>query len=409
MNRSAVTSRASFLAAGATLATAGALLSPAAAVAAAPPAPTRLHVSTSAGGASLTWSATGAGHFQIQQAADRSFHTAVRSYTDRDGRDRQFSPPSVTGGATYYWRIRAFSGSSASRWSAPVTARISDALLPLRVATYNVIESSADGSVESGNRIAPWSQRAPGVVSLLRQSGASVVGIQEAAGWVSNVRGPRQADDIVSRLGSPWVLARTEVPPNEPHYFRTGVYIAYDASRYAAVAGGGHWNIGNTRWAAYQLLQDRATGARFLFTSTHETTLGGRSGDGERQTETKNLISDATGYAASYGQVPVIYVGDFNSHDGRNHVFDGPGQAMRAAHIADAFKAAAARSNASYDSANMYMRTPPKAARSIDRIFAPAGVGIVSWRLTINLKNGRFAGVIPSDHNPLSADLTLPY
>jgi endonuclease/exonuclease/phosphatase family metal-dependent hydrolase len=409
MTSFAMTSRAAVLASGAALATAAGLLAPDLALAAAPPTPTRLHVSTSTGGASLTWSASGAGHFQIQQASDRGFRTNVHTYTDRDGRDRQFSAPSITPGSTYYWRIRAFSGSSASRWTAPVSATVTDPLLGVRVASYNVIESSADGSIESGNRIAPWSQRVGGVVSLLRQTGASVFGLQEAAGWVGGVRGARQADDVVSKLGRPWVLARTEVPPNEPHYFRTGVYVAYDGSRYAAVAEGGHWNIGNTRWAAYQLLQDRVTGARFLFTSTHETTAGGSSGDSLRQTETKNLIADATRYAASHGSVPVVYVGDFNSHDGHNHVFDGPGQAMRAAHIADAFKSAVTRVNAGYDSANLYLRTPPKTGRSLDRIFAPAGVGIASWRLTINLKNGKFVGVIPSDHNPIAADLTLPY
>jgi len=183
----------------------------------------------------------------------------------------------------------------------------------------------------------------------------------------------------------------------------------YDDNRYRAIASGGHWNIGNTRWSAYQLLQDRASGARFLVTSAHEATGNGTSADTTRETETKNLIADASAYARAHGSVPVIYAGDFNSNDGHTHVFDGPGVATRAAHIADAFKSGASRVNARFNSANLYLRTPPADGRSIDRIFAPAGVGVASWRLTIDLSNGRFVGVIPSDHNPIAADLTLPY
>ena len=47
-----------------------------------------------------------------------------------------------------------------------------------------------------------------------------------------------------------------------------------------------------------------------------------RPADSQRQTETKNVIADATSYAGSHGHVPVIYAGDFNSHDGHNHAFE---------------------------------------------------------------------------------------
>lgn len=393
--------------AAATMAVVG--LSPAA-QAATPATPSGLRVANSSAGTYLTWTAGGGSTgFQVQQATDGRFTQNVRIYADRDGRDRQLTPTGVTKGRTYYWRVRAMAGSAASPWSIKVHAAPVTDELKLRVVSYNVIENSADGTYESGNRIAAWSQRVPGVVTLLRQSGAGVIALQEAAGWIAQVKGPRQADDVAARLGSNWRVAVTEVLPSQPGYFRTGVYILYDASRYNAVAAGGHWNIGNTRWSAYQLLRDRASGVTFLMTSAHETTLTGSAGDSARETETRALIADATGYARSHGAVPVVYAGDFNSNDGHSHVFDGPGVATRAAHIADAFKSAASRVNARYDSANLYLRTPPAAGRSIDRIFAPPGVGIASWRLGLDLSAGKFVGVIPSDHNPLAADLTLPY
>jgi hypothetical protein len=65
--------------------------------------------------------------------------------------------------------------------------------------------------------------------------------------------------------------------------------------------------------------------------------------------------------------------------------------------------------NQRYNSANLYLRTPPAAGQSIDHIYAPAGVAVRSWQVVLTLVNGRFVGVIPSDHNPVVSDLIFPY
>lgn len=397
------------LAALGTVAATAAVFAPAPAEATTPATPSNVHVASSHAGTYLTWSAGSAGHFQIQQATDSRFRYNVRTYLDRDGRDRQLTPYALSAGHTYYWRVRAFIGSTGSHWSSSVHAVVYRHEQRVRVLTYNVIENSADGTYESGNKIAPWSQRVVPIVALIKQAAPSVIGLQEAAGWVSYYKGPRQVDDVASRLGSSFIVAHTEVRPGEGTWFRTGVYIIYNSTAWRAAAAGGHWNIGNTRWAAYQLLQNRSTGATFLFISTHLTAASGSSGDSARETEMKNLITDATNYSNGHAHAPVVYAGDFNSHDGHNHAFDGPGIATRAAHIADAFKSAQARSWTQYDSANMYMRTPPAAGRSIDHVYAAPRVAIVSWRQYLKLSNGQFVGVIPSDHNPIASDLVLPY
>jgi hypothetical protein len=39
----------------------------------------------------------------------------------------------------------------------------------------------------------------------------------------------------------------------------------------------------------------------------------------------------------------------------------------------------------------------------------PPGVGVRRFEVVASLTSGRYVGVIPSDHNPVAADLVLPY
>lgn len=283
----------------------------------------------------------------------------------------------------------------------------------IRVGTYNVIENSADGSTENGSRIAPWSQRVPGVVHYIAASGATVVAIQEAAGWVGpkcsyRHLGTRQVDDIAHRLGGGWRVSATEVRPCLPGWMRTGVYILYRNDVWSG-SSAGQWNINTSsspRWGVYQVLTHRATGARLLFVSAHLTTGAGRSMDNARERQTQNLISDATRYAGSHGGMPIVYAGDFNSHE--LHHPDGPALAMRAAHNPDTIHAAASFTNRKYNSANGYQRRPPADGHSIDHIYVSSHVGVPAWRLWLDLHSGMFRGVIPSDHNLLTADVAIP-
>jgi endonuclease/exonuclease/phosphatase family metal-dependent hydrolase len=105
--------------------------------------------------------------------------------------------------------------------------------------------------------------------------------------------------------------------------------------------------------------------------------------------------------------VPVVYLGDFNSHE--RNVVDGPGVAFRAAGHVDADEVAQGKVNAQYNSANQYLRVPPASGLHIDHVYVPQGVAVRRWELRLNLTAGSFVGVIPSDHNPVLADVVLPY
>jgi len=274
--------------------------------------------------------------------------------------------------------------------------------------TYNILELSADGHHEGSGVVAPWSERKPAAAALIRRADPDVIAIQEGCDWVGRPRGKRQVDSLRAALGGVYALAHTERSPNLPHYFRTGVYILYKKAEYRAYGHSWHWALGNRRWAAYQLLENRRTHARFLFVSTHLLVGNGAPNDRRREQETKTLLHKAGRFARAH-HVPVIYAGDFNSDSDGHHAFNGPAIAMRQADFTNALKVAKSRTRASYNSANQYERRPPRAGDDIDYVFASRRVTVKSWRLVMRLAHGHLVGVIPSDHNPVLATLSVPY
>ena len=270
--------------------------------------------------------------------------------------------------------------------------------------TYNVEEASSTG-MEGGEQIAPWSARRAGAAALIREARPDVIAVEEAAAWVGPIQGHggvRQIDDL-RRLLPGYALATTETPPSEPGYFRTGVYILYRSAYLHPVGTGGHWNVGYTRWAAYQQFQT-STGTQFLFTAAHLLVGSGRANDDRRATETANLIALSTRRA---GGLPVVYGGDWNSDTARSHAYDAPSVVMHAHHNVNTRYAARRTYNERYDSANQNMRRPIAAGQSIDGIYTSPGSVVTSWSVVLHLRNGAFVGTIPSDHNPVLAAITI--
>jgi len=277
--------------------------------------------------------------------------------------------------------------------------------------TYNVLEANTAGQRESGRRLASWSRRRAGVVALIRSRRPDVLAVQEAASWIGTPQGyggTRQVDDLVQALGPGYALAATETPPWVHYYRRTGDYLIYRKAAWTARPTAGHWDLGDGRWAAYQVLQSRTTGARVLAISTHLAAGAGAGYDLVRQRQTQRLLHDAAAVAGP-AHLPVIYAGDLNSDVNRNHAFDGPGRAMRAAGVVDAEKVAQHQTNGAYNSANLNLRLPPRVDQSIDYVYAGPGIAVGSREVALDLVRGRFPGVIPSDHNAVLAVAYVPY
>ena len=371
-----------------------------------PAVPTGLTVTSNSKGTYLTWKSGAATGYEIAEGTDPGLTMNRRNYRIRGGLLRQFTPYGMVKGRTYYFRVQALNGTTGSGYSALVSTVKMTNQQRLSVMTYNILRAASDGSVAGGQVIAPWSQRQYGAAGYIKQASPDIVGVQEGASWAYGVvKGPRQVDTLVTALGGAYRLARTEIPPTEPGYRRIGNYILYKPTTYQTVGTGWHWTMPSGHFAAYQGLQNRVTGARVLFVDVH---MGVENTDAVRLSDMKWLMSTASNYAASL-RASVIYAGDFNSTVNRYHVYDGPSVAARAANVADGLDSAQWLGNQRYNSANGYSRIPPAFGQSIDHVYAPPGVALVSWRLLLNLSAGKFVGVMPSDHNPLVADMTIPY
>lgn len=380
-----------------------------------PDAPTALAATSNAGrGLYLTWSAAAQTSYRIQQATNSAFSQNLVTYLMR-GSSHQFTPSGLSQGSTYWFRLRSMTINTPSSWSAPASAVEQSGSQVVRVMTYNVQTTDADGTTEGDGTVAPWSQRVVGAAKLVNEVQPDVVALEESAGFTDGDcnpprqlgdKAPIQADDLAAHIGG-YQVADTEVFPCGSHYFRTGVNIIYNPGTVTPVGAGGHWNVDSAtaRWAAYQLFHKGA--ATFLFVAVHERVGGGSAGDQSRVDETNTMIDDARSYAAAHGNAPIVYAGDFNSNS--LHPLDGPAVAMKSANHADASDVAQVLVNSKYDSANDDERTPPAFGHSIDHIYAPPGVAAYSWRLVMDLTNGKFVGVIPSDHNPLVGDVVVPF
>lgn len=377
-----------------------------------PAKPTGVTATSVKGSISITWGGGAASGAQVQHATNSGFTAGVKTYT-LTGTGRQLTAIKLRSGTPHWFRVRSRNLSTPSAFTAAIRATPSGRTQDLRVMSYNILTLSSDGGKAPGGTISPWSQRKPVMVRYINSVKPDLIGIQEGASWTGAVRGPRQVDDLLRSLGtSSYGLARTETPPNEPYYFRASSYILYKKATYAPVGAGGHWDIGKmpeggSRYGAYQVMQHRASGAKVLFISTHLYTPGGATGDKLRQQETQTLISKAKAHAAKNGGVPIIYAGDYNSHE--LHPLDGPAVAMNSARVADTFWVSPIFANKQYNSANQYYRTPPAFSDNVDHIYASPGVAVRAWSQVLQLKSGKFVGAIPSDHNAVLADLTYGY
>ena len=318
-----------------------------------PAAPSNVHIVNGSTGTYLTWNPQTTGNgFVVTQATNVAM-TQSRILRNVAGANYQYAPYGVTKGVRYYFQVRARNVNTLSSNSGQVSAVIAAQQTSLRVLTYNLLESTFDGTKEGDGTVASWRSRRVGAAALIRRASPDVVGVQEAAAWMTSNHGyggERQVDDLLKLLPG-YRLARTETPPTEHFYMRTGVYILYKPSTVRPVGFGGHFSIGDTRFGVYQELQSTSSNAKFLFVSTHVYAGSGAHYDTMRENETRSLYQQSEAIAAR-DHVRVVWAGDFNSDINAHHAFDGPGIVMRSEHNTDAEAVAIHRYSARYNSAN---------------------------------------------------------
>jgi hypothetical protein len=378
-----------------------------------PPKPTTLTAVSGSSGTYLTWHSKPVTGSVIEQATDSEFTQGLRTYRI-NGPNKRFTPFGLTDGTTYYFRVTGVNNRMQSPTSKPTSVTVGSHESPLRVVSYNSLISSSDGVKHPGSTQAPFADRRNGQLWLLNQSNADVIAIQEASSCLQQGTGQgcyRQVDSLADGLAPRYTLDDTDASADGPNRY-AGNYIFYDSSVVTPVGAGGHWIIGNpsaSRYAQYQIFRTNATGATFLFVTTHLDASHGASWDRTRGIQTQSMINQSRAYAASAGVTSIIYTGDYNSFPGEFDRVDYPGNDMRNAGFLDGIQVAASRTNAQYNSINGLFRTPPQGRGSADHVFVSPGIGVQSWGELLHLSGGQFVGTIPSDHNPIVSSVLLPY
>jgi endonuclease/exonuclease/phosphatase family metal-dependent hydrolase len=424
------------------------------AVTAAVPVPQNVRVTDSGSTSlSLAWTASeGAQVYRVASSKTPDF--AVATWT------RSYTPAvNLTGldsDSTYYVKVRVINsdGTVVTLYSTPISTRTDPAStippsaagpVDIRVGSFNVVTVSGD-TAASGNRHT-WKERRPTVIKQILGEDVDVVGVQEANQsytFASRlVDGGTQFLDLKNGLNS---AGGTYALTNENSYncvnpttsykcvykdqgASGGDRILYNTSTLELVSQGSyqyqHQNATTptvTYALAYAVLRVKATGAKFLFTTTHldppDRTV--------RVAQWHELINKVN---ALKGNLPVVNVGDYNTQK-----FDVICQemlpAMKSAGYGDVLNQQYAvnpvanpraqrtingwvNSNNKWDSnvANYsYSNNRVKTGNNIDWIFATNSLPVKEFKMVTNFDptSLQVQGIMPSDHNMLRATITLP-
>ncbi|HET9649831.1 MAG TPA: endonuclease/exonuclease/phosphatase family protein [Microlunatus sp.] len=352
-------------------------------------------------------------------------------------------------GTTYYVKVRVISasGSNLSAYSKAVKATTRKATSatskPLRVGSYNIKCSNCFSGLPEE---LPWSGRRAAVAATIEAADLDVVGLQEAGqAWLKDDNGKAvnksQFEDLVDLLGSPWKLTNTkrnncvkDTTPTHCTYAdqgaSQGTKIIYNSDRIEMIDSGSKRlsylkTTSNQRYVAWAVLRQRSTGQKFFFADTHLEAEADRQGSTAnyelRRKQAGEVVS--TIKANNTGKLPVVAVGDFNSHKftaPSNAPYDVMVNAGYVDSLGNTYGSTRTAPGATVEkrvrtyvnSFNDFVRTAPSHptwinGTYIDYIFT-SKLRVSEFENVANLDSaGRFVGVIPSDHNLMRATVWL--
>jgi len=359
----------------------------------------------------VTWeSVEGATGYEVQSDTDDAFKhpDTVRS----DSRSARLT--GLDGDTAYSVRVRAIGAhDTRSAWSAvsTVTTLAPTDDVPVRIATFNVRCHSCGGP--------SWSSRRGAVAATIESQHPDVVGLQEAQQSRPSGFGTSQFADIVKALGEIGATYRVTDPAIGAS---KGTRIVYDpdtlvlldtgAIRYSSQRRGA-----TTRYAAWAVFRQRATGQEFVFASTHLEPLSVpvRTAQARQLGATLEQIADGR---------PTMAVGDFNASQFRQYQihdamtsngFVDPLGIQRSSKVAAEDAPVEKRIRSNYDSFNDSRRSAPIGTSDpdgngiyLDYLFTTPMRALEFENVVDIDSSGRYRGVVPSDHNMLRLDVVLP-
>ncbi|MBE6633289.1 MAG: hypothetical protein E7620_02980 [Ruminococcaceae bacterium] len=221
------------------------------------------------------------------------------------------------------------------------------------------------------------SKRIDRVMDAIYRSLPDVMGLQEVnSTWMSHLQ---------SKLSSYYGFVGTDLSDG-----KEGVPILYAKERFHLVESGCNWLTDTPdipsrlegqqypRNYTYALLEDKATGERFLLLNTHWDT----GGSGVRYAEAEILMR----FLQGYGDVPVVLVGDLNAKRNSNEL-----NYLKQFNLFNVFDCR--------ELADM-----KKNSAAIDWIYMTSGSAVMTYH---TYDDSMYNGDYPSDHYPYYAEFTI--
>lgn len=305
----------------------------------------------------------------------------------------------------------------------------------LAVGSFNVRVASASESSQNSYE-QKWTTRLPVVAHQIRRADLDVLGIQEASASTKYTRGGvAQFADILAELGSPYAFTNTDrycKAPDEAGRCPTGASssdrILYNTNRLQMQNNGSRkldtraWDNGSGRYVVWAEFEAISSGKKFFFVNTH---LEPGTEGATRQQQVAIILEEIA--VQNTNNLPVVVVGDLGSTKFDSQVVSGHTNIAHRSFIDGGFTDPLVNTpkykgvptfdaiNVKYSSLNYFNAAPQLVAGAypigsyIDYIMTRGGVFTYQqWETVLDLDgDGNFAGVIPSDHNLITLDLTL--
>jgi hypothetical protein len=197
-------------------------------------------------------------------------------------------------------------------------------------------------------------------------------------------------------------------------YQLDGNHIFYKAATVKPVGNGGRISLpnpdgrGSGYTASWQIFERIDSHVRFAAVDTHLYSAGitTRGVYEDRRTAQVNTILSAVKDNASLAGLPVVLLGDLNSHESHE-----PVSTLLAGGFANTAGLDVPQTKANFNSSHGFQNPPPSTfGTQIDYILVSNDVAAKKWELVANIdpKTGKFVGTIPSDHHAIKAVVTLP-
>jgi endonuclease/exonuclease/phosphatase family metal-dependent hydrolase len=412
-------------------------------------------VAVSPSSVTLAWTASdGAAGYRVARSTTPGFDASTYTRTTRSS----VTVAGLSADTPSYFRVQAVTstGTALTTFSTAVPGETSTAPTStpalttstgpgdVRVGSFNVMTATGDRT--EGNRL-PWAQRRATVVGQILGEHVDVVGVQEVTQTNSEadrmVDGANQFLDLrngLNQAGGTFALTNESsyncVNPRtsykcayEYRGASGGDRIYYDTTKLTMLSAGSYayptQNLATpsvTYALAYAYFSVKATGARFMFTSTHLDPPSRTV----RVAQWHELIAEVNQLK---GSLPVVNVGDYNTQK-MDEIAQTMLPAMQDAGYGDVLHQSYGQNlvtdpralstvNAWVNSLNRYNRdvrtysyfnNHARTGNSIDWIFATNSLPVQEFKMVSDFDPAtlQVQGTMPSDHHMIRATLTLP-